>query len=373
MTKKKIIIMSGSGNTVVWFRLELIKEFLNRSYEVYVLAPDINSELKPRLDDLGAHFIYVNLSRKSLNPIGFLHSIYSIFSIIREIRPNLIFVYTFKAILVAAFASFFMRKIKLFSFITGRGHIFESDTGFKKVIKFISVRALRLAANFNETFIFQNPDDKMLFENEKIISNHRSAMVSGSGVNLDLFQPTPLPETPVFLCIARLLKSKGLIEYAESAKLVRMEMPNARFILYGYADQHEDSIDELEVRDSWFKKYGIEYRGYTNDPAHAISECSTFVLLSYQEGTPRVVLEAMAMGRPIITTDAPGCRETVINGFNGFQVPVKNSVKASQKMLNIVRDDLTNEYGLNSRNLCKQKFDVHSVNADLLKIMNVSP
>ena len=373
MTKKKIIIMSGSGNTVAWFRLELIKEFLDRSYEVYVLAPDINSDLKPRLEDLGAHFIFINLSRKSLNPIGLLHSIYSIFSIIRKIRPNLIFVYTFKAILVASFASFFFRNIKIFSFITGRGHIFESNTNLKKVIKFISVRALRLAANFNETLIFQNPDDQMLFEYEKIISNNRSAMVSGSGVNLDLFQPTILPDSPVFLCIARLLKSKGLVEYAESARLVREQIPNARFILYGYADQHEDSINEIEIRDSWLEKYGVEYRGYTNDPAHAISECSIFVLLSYQEGTPRVVLEAMAMGRPIITTDAPGCRETVINGFNGFQVPIKNSVQASQKMLNLIREDLTKEYGLNSRNLCKQKFDVHAVNADLLKIMNVSP
>ena len=368
---KKIILLSGSGDTVAWFRLDFLNEFLLRSYKVYVLAPDIRDDLKPELINMGIEFIQIKLERKGFNVLNLISSVFELASLFKEIQPNIIFSYTHKAILSGSLAAKISGFSNTFSMVTGTGHIFDNQTKKEKVIKFIGSLALRIALSFNKLVFFQNPDDQALFLKNNIVLSQKTKLVNGSGVNLDKFSVSPLPSEPVFLCMARLIKSKGLEEFAQAAKRVKKLYPEARFILYGYPDDHSDSIDENEIISNWLNDFGVEYFGYAENPIDAIKKCSVFVLLSYKEGTPRVVLEAMAMGRPIITTDAPGCRETVKNGVNGFLVPRFDDLEAANAMTKLLSAELREEMGKESRKFCELKFNVHEVNNALLSDMGV--
>jgi glycosyltransferase involved in cell wall biosynthesis len=180
-----------------------------------------------------------------------------------------------------------------------------------------------------------------------------------------------LPKAPVFLSIARLLHSKGLEEYAEAAMRVRKSFPGARFLLAGMLDTGPDAIDRA-VLDRWIAG-GIEYLGHLDDVRPAIADSSVFVLPSWREGTPRTVLEAMSMGRPIITTDAPGCRETTRTGENGFLVPVRDSENLARAMLALAIDEHRREaMGAASRAIAESKYSVTSVNRDLLEKLGFS-
>ena len=368
---KKIILLSGSGDTVAWFRLDFLNEFLLRSYKVYVLAPDIREDLKPELINMGIEFIEIKLERKGFSLLNLISSVIELIRLFKEIQPNIIFSYTHKAILSGSLAAKISGLSNTFSMVTGTGHIFDHQTKKEKVIKLIGSLALRIALRFNKLVFFQNPDDQALFLKNNIVLSQKTKLVNGSGVNLDKFSVSPLPSQPIFLCMARLIKSKGLEEFARAAKRVKKLYPEARFILYGYPDDHPDSIDENEIISNWLNDFGVEYFGYAENPIDAIKECSVFVLLSYKEGTPRVVLEAMAMGRPIITTDAPGCRETVKNGVNGFLVPRFDDVKAANAMTKLLSAELRNEMGQESRKFCQLKFNVLDVNNTLLSDMGV--
>ena len=369
--KKKIILLSGSGDTVAWFRLDFLNEFLQKSYKVYVLAPGIRDDLKPELINMGIEFIEIKLERKGFSLLNLISSVFELISLFKEIQPNIIFSYTHKAILSGSLAAKISGFSNTFSMVTGTGHVFDNQTKKEKLIKFIGSLALRIALRFNKLVFFQNPDDQALFLKNNIVPSQKTKLVNGSGVNLDKFSVSPLPSEPVFLCMARLIKSKGLEEFARAAKRVKKLYPEARFILYGYPDEHPDSIDENEIISNWFYDFGVEYFGYSENPTNAIKECSVFVLLSYKEGTPRVVLEAMAMGRPIITTDAPGCRETVKNEVNGFLVPIFDDIEAANAMTKLLSAELRKEMGQESRQFCQEKFNVVDVNNTLLSDMGV--
>lgn len=371
INKKTMVLLSGSGDTVVWFRLEFLDKFLDQSFKVYVLVPDIRPELKKELDNRGIDLIFIKLERKGFNIINLFQSIVELIKIFRKIKPDIIFSYTHKAILSGSLAAKFSGFSNTYSLITGTGHLFDNKTHKEKLIKFLGSGLLRLGLKFNKIVFFQNPDDKKLFIENKIINSNKSRIVNGSGVNLNKFNTEPLPSSPIFMTMARLIKSKGLIEYAKSAREVKKTHPDARFLLYGYPDDHPDSIDENEIINNWHREYGVEYCGYADDPKAAIISCSVFVLLSYKEGTPRVNLEAMAMGRPIITTDAPGCRETVLDAVNGFLVPKYDYIETSTVMKKLIDGNLRSKMGKESRAFCESKFNVIDVNNKLLKLMNV--
>tara|TARA_B110000003_G_scaffold236118_1_gene240636 strand:- start:48 stop:1169 length:1122 start_codon:yes stop_codon:yes gene_type:complete len=371
MIKKKIVLLSGSGDTVAWFRLDFLNEFILRSYKVYVLAPDIRDDLKPELVSMGIEFIEIKLERKGFSLPNLVLSVNELSKLFQDIQPDIIFSYTHKAILSGSLAAKICGLPNTFSLITGTGHIFDNHTTKQRLIKYIGSLALKLALNFNKLVFFQNPDDKDLFVRNNIVKPHQAKLVNGSGVNLEKFLFSPLPSEPIFLCMARLIKSKGLMEYAKAAKEIKKFNPNARFLLYGYPDDHPDSINERDIADNWLDKYGIEYYGYASNPIEVINKCSIFVLLSYKEGTPRVVLEAMAMGRPIITTDTPGCRETVQNEVNGFLVPPYTHLEAAEAMKKLLCEDMRSKMGVKSREYCAKKFNVVDVNRILLSEMGV--
>src|SRR6185369_10911720 len=199
-----------------------------------------------------------------------------------------------------------------------------------------------------------------------------SFVVNGSGIDVDSFAVAPLPPGPQrFLLIARLLGDKGVREYAQAARRVRSLHPAVRFVLVGWIDENPDAIRQSEL-DVWVADGTVEYLGRLSDVRDAIAACTVYVLPSYREGTPRTVLEAMAMGRAVITTDAPGCRETVIDGQNGFLVPVKSVVALAEAMLKFIDDpSLAPQMGAHSRQVAEEKYDVHKVNALMLNKMGI--
>ena len=226
---------------------------------------------------------------------------------------------------------------------------------------------------------FQNPDDLNLFKQLKLISPATpTAVVNGSGVDVSEYDVAPLPiseddNTPElrFLLIARLLGDKGVREYAQAAKRIKAKYHQTQFDLVGWIDDNPDSIDQQEL-DNWIKDGTINFWGKLSDVKPAIAASAIYVLPSYREGTPRTVLEAMAMGRPVITTDAPGCRETVTDEVNGFLVPVKSVDGLTEAMKKFITDPgLINTMGKASRKIAEEKFDVHAVNNFMLKEMGL--
>lgn len=221
-------------------------------------------------------------------------------------------------------------------------------------------------------FFFQNPDDEALFRKLNLLPRAvPSCVVNGSGVDTSEYQLAPLPEQPRFLLIGRLLGDKGVREYAQAAAVVKAKYPSARFQMVGWIDDNPDAISQKEL-DDWIESGTLEFLGKLADVRPAIAECGVYVLPSYREGTPRTVLEAMAMGRAIITTDAPGCRETVIEGENGYLVPVQDSEALANAMLRCIEhpDDVA-AMGAVSRQIAENKYDVHKVNQVMLKEMGI--
>lgn len=224
----------------------------------------------------------------------------------------------------------------------------------------------RRATNHNRRVIFQNPDDRDDFIAAGCLAEaQKAALVNGSGVDISYFQSTSLPEAPVFLLIARLLWSKGIREYVGAALKVREQVPHARFQLAGFLDEGPDAVTDAELG-GWIKA-GIEYLGPLEDIRPAMAGASVYVLPSYREGTPRTVLEAMAMGRPVITTDAPGCRETVRNGVNGLLVPTRDVDSLAAAMTILAEDSaVRSAMGAEARRIAEEKYAADAVAMSVL-------
>lgn len=214
-------------------------------------------------------------------------------------------------------------------------------------------------------------DDKSEFINNGLLGKEKAVIINGSGVNLEKFKPVKLPQENTFLFIGRLIKDKGIMEYLEACKIVKTKYYDVRCLLVGPYDSNPSALKPEELK-PYIDGEIIEYFGEKKDVRPFIAQCSTYVLPSYHEGTPKTVLEAMAMGRPIITTDAPGCRETVIDGLNGFLVPVKDSEKLARKMIWMIEHkEEVEKMGQESRKICEEKFDVNKVNEVILKTMGL--
>ena len=307
------------------------------------------------------------------NPLLLVRSIFLISKLIHKINPSHIISYTLIATIIGSLASFFARQNNYSSMVTGRGIIFTANNLKQRLRKTIIIFALRVLYPLNKFVLFQNRDDAKLFNDLKIISSEKSFIVSGgSGVNTDYFLPTPFPSSLVFLTIGRLLKHKGLYEFAYASKKLKMIFPNTKFLIAGVEDSSPDRIKLEEIKDDWPITFGTEYIGSFEDIREAISMCSVFVLLSHHEGIPRTSLEAMSMGRPILTTDAPGCRETVVNNQNGFLVEPRNHHSAFEAMKKFVENNHIKKMGMKSREICRAKFDVKKVNDRILDILQIT-
>jgi glycosyltransferase involved in cell wall biosynthesis len=247
--------------------------------------------------------------------------------------------------------------------VTGLGFAFTEGGGLKRHVSRIAAsRLYRRAFRLAKAIIFQNPDDRDEFVRRGLVPQGAPVtIVNGSGIDLERFEPAPLTAEPRFLMISRLLGDKGVREYGAAAARLKARHPQASFRLVGYFDRSPDAIREEELAD--YRRGGVEFLGKLDDVRPAIAEANIYVLPSYREGTPRSVLEALAMGRPVVTTDAPGCRETVEDGVNGFLVPPREAgpLEAAMERF-ILEPELIATMGGRSRALAERKFDVRAVN-----------
>lgn len=378
----KFLIISSFLPSILNFRGKLLEAMESQGLEIHIFAPDIKdfSVEKERLESLG-YFVYdIPMQRTGTNPTADFKALVVMYKLIKQIKPNYVLAYTIKPVIYGTLAAWMAKVPKRFALITGLGYAFQNvEQGSKRsLFQKIVHNLYKYALSHTHKVFFQNPDDLKLFQDLKLINRKLPAVVvNGSGVNVSDFNVLPLPidqkqQTKIsFLLIARLLGDKGVREYAAAAKIIKTKYPHVEFNLVGWIDNNPSAITQTEL-DNWVDDGHLKYWGKLSDVRPAIAQSSIYVLPSYREGTPRTVLEAMAMGRPIITTDAPGCRETVINGDNGFLVEVKSVdslVHAMQKFIHY--PDLIVKMGKRSRQIALDKYDVHQVNKHMMKEMGL--
>lgn len=373
---KRILIVAGLHSSLINFRGSLIKALCDAGMEVHAAAPRLTSNpmVMEKLNKWGVTCHDIYLQRAGINPATDIFGLLNLFHLIRVIRPDTFLGYTIKPVIYGTIATWLANVPNRFTLITGLGYAFTGESvGSRKFIQMIAKKLYALALSKSKLVFFQNPDDQALFKQLNILKpSIPSFVVNGSGVNISEYEPAPLPAQPRFLLIARLLGDKGVREYAQAAKQIKNSHPEVSFDLVGWIDENPDAIKQQEL-DAWVQEGIINYLGKLTDVRPAISTCSVYVLPSYREGTPRTVLEAMAMGRPIITTDAPGCKETVIHKKNGYLVPVKSVdslVVAMEAFIN--NPELVNTMGKKSREMAEEKYDVNKVNAVMLREMGIA-
>jgi glycosyltransferase involved in cell wall biosynthesis len=369
MTAKKLMIFGSYAPSLVTFRGDFIAAAVASGHEVLAVAPNIDGWTSDEIRRLGASTAELRVENQSLNPLGIITAVRDLRRLIREHRPDVLLAYTIKPVVTGALAGSLEGVPRIVSVITGAGYAFTGGRELKRCISRLAANALyRMAFGRSDAIVFQNGDDEALFRRLGIVNSRQNVRrINGSGVNLSRFAIAPQPEAIGFLMIARLLKDKGVREYAAAARQLKKVHPEVAVRLAGYIDPSPDSITPVQVQE--MIDGGIEFLGRLDDVRPAIANCSVYVLPSYREGTPRSVLEAMAMGRAIVTTDAPGCRETVVDGRNGFLVPARDWRGLHEAMSRFAEDPaLAAEMGAESRKIAVDKYDVNRVNADLLEI-----
>jgi glycosyltransferase involved in cell wall biosynthesis len=368
------LLVAGFAESVVTFRGELIASIQSCGLIVHVAAPGLGAGDANRkaLEARGVVVHDIALRRTGVNPFGDLVLIWQLFRLMRRIRPEAVMGYTVKPVIYGALAAWVAGVPRRFALVTGLGYAFTGER--KGLLTRLIQRLYAFALSRVTKVFFQNPDDLALFRQRGVLSLCVPAVVvNGSGVNVAAFPVQLLPGgLPRFLMIGRLLGDKGVREFVQAARMVRDVHPGVQFQLAGWIDENPDAIEKSEL-ETWVSTGAIEFLGRLQDVLPAIAACTVYVLPSYREGTPRTVLEAMAAGRPIITTDAPGCRETVVDGDNGFLVPVKSIDALVAAMLRFVHDaSLAPRMGDRSRQIAMEKYDVHKVNAVMLSEMGIA-
>jgi glycosyltransferase involved in cell wall biosynthesis len=348
---------------------------LSKKVSVHVALPDIDSSssVYKQLDSKGVISHKIPLSRTGINPFNDLLLLYSVWQLIKRIKPHVILSYTVKPVIYGSLAGRLSSVPHIYALITGLGYAFtDGESSVRKILRFVIHKLYSISLSCVNKVFFQNSDDEKLFIDLGIIRHDKaSCVVNGSGVDLTRFEPVDIPETIRFLMIARLLGDKGVREYVEAARRVKKKYSDIEFVLVGWFDEKPDSITQSEL-DDWVDEGLLLFLGKLDDVRVAIANCSVYVLPSYREGTPRTVLEAMAMGRAIITTDAPGCRETVIDGENGFLVPVKSVDDLEKSILKFIKQpSLAVSMGKRSREIAEVKYDVKKVNDIMLQEMGI--
>jgi len=365
----KILVFAGFSKSLIHFRKELLERMIRNGHEVIAVGPEDN--YKTEIENIGVKFIQLKFNRLAVNPLLDLKLIYQLSKLMKSEKPDVFFGYTIKPVIYGTIAARLSGVKRRYSMVTGIGSLFISSNKKTGILKSIAKKLYKLGFIFNEKVFFQNNDDIEEFVKMKLIPNEKCILVNGSGVNLDQYTASPLPNKNIFLFVGSVMGDKGIREYIEAANLVKLENSDAEFWIVGPMDNRISGISEKEM-DDYVNSGLINYFGAVDNVKNYLDKCRYFVLPSYREGTPRSVLEAMAKGRPIITTDAPGCRETVINNVNGFLVPIKDYKVLSEKMLWMMKNPVKVEkMSKESLSLVKEKYEVQKINRQMLKVMGL--
>jgi len=322
--------------------------------------------------------VYKNfpLHRTGLNPLRDLQTLCALYKLCRREKPDVLLCCNAKPIVYGSLAAKLAGVPRICSLVTGLGFGAARNSENAGLAVKITRALYKWALSLNSTVIFQNQDDcDEMVHSGLVAPTAETGIVNGSGVDIEKFQPVPFPPgATTFLIISRLLREKGVGEFAAAARLVKMKYPETQFELVGPVDhEHRDAISEEEVH-TWEQEGFLTWHGSTSDVRPFIEQSTVYVLPSYHEGTPRTVLEAMAMGRPIITTDTSGCRQTVVDGENGFLVPVQDVEMLAAAMERFLdHPELIPIMGEKSRVMAVEKYDARKVGKAMAQLMRLAP
>ncbi|HWJ88939.1 MAG TPA: glycosyltransferase family 4 protein [Pelagibacterium sp.] len=371
---KRFALIGNQAFSLLNFRGPLLAELVERGHTAFALAPDFDDETQRQFARIGVETADFSLSRTGLNPVRDMVDLAGLVKVLRPLRLDCVLSFAIKPVIYGTLAARLAGIPRRHALIAGLGYAFaDNSNSLKQRSIHLAAKSLyRLALAQTEKVFMQNPDDAEDFVRMGLVSPNKIVPVNGTGVDLSVWTPAPPVTTPVtFVLAARLLEEKGIFQFVEAARRIKSESPETRFILLGGLDTNPNGIARSQVQ-SWVDEGLVEWPGHV--PVRDwLAQASVFVLPSYyREGVPRSIQEAMAMGRPIITTDAPGCRETVIDGKNGLLIPPRDIdalVKAMRAFID--QPELIVSMGQASRAYVEEKFDIRQVNATMISAMGL--
>jgi glycosyltransferase involved in cell wall biosynthesis len=369
----RIAMIGGFAPAIVLFRGPLLREMVARGHEVTALAADGNNQVRADLAALGVDFRELRLERTGLSAWRDAGAVWQLAHALRELGPDALFAYTLKPILHASLASCLSAIPIRYAMVTGLGYSFLGQEHLARRALAQGVTALlRLGLRRYQGVFVQNPDDERDLRTRGALPRDLPVhVVRGSGVDVDHYAPCPLPDEVRFLFIGRLLREKGIHDFVAAARLVRAQHPRTRFTVVGAVDSNPASASQDELA-QWQREGVIDYVGEVRDVRPQVAAASVLVLPSYREGTPRAVLEAMSMGRAILTTDVPGCRHTIVDGEHGLLVPARDPAALAAAMTTLLADpEKVRTMGERGRQRVLELYDARQVAAQMLGVMGL--
>lgn len=367
------IVIAGEAWTMGQFRGDLIRALVAAGHRVTALTGPAPGDQAERIRGFGATFTTFPVQRNQLTPAADLRTLLALRRAFAALAPDVVLAYTAKAVIWSGLALRHHRAPRFVALINGLGFTFQGEGPLRRSLTALTSALYRFSLRRAAAVVFQNPNNLDTFVRRGIVEPSKCRVVNGSGVNLEYYREAPLPDGPPrFVMTSRLLREKGLREFAAAARDIRARCPEATFDLLGREERSLDAVPLEEVRE-WEREGILQYHGTHADVRPFLAASHICVLPSYHEGLPRSILEAMGIGRPILTTDVPGCRETVVPGSNGFLVPKGDAQALAERMLWFLdhRDHWAG-MGRASRQLAEARFDVKKINADMFAVLGLA-
>lgn len=364
----RVVFIASKTSSLLNFRGQLMKDIMAKGHKVIAIVSD--NKCEDDLKKMGVELVTVQLKRTSISPMNNFLYLRKLKKILKSIKPDKVFSYTIKPVIFGSIAAHIAGVSEIYSLVCGLGQVYSVNNFKTRIVRSICNKAYKLAFKYNQKVIFQNQDDINEFVQKHLIEKNKTALVDGSGVDLRIFKKNKLPQNHSFIMVSRIIKEKGVVEYLEAAKIVKAKYPGCSFTFIGAFDEsyEKDYKEFLKVID----KNVVNYIPETNQVANFISKHDIFVLPTYyREGIPKTLLEATAMGRPIITTKTPGCKHTVKESVNGYFVKTKDVQDLATKMELMINEPNLQQMGEESYKLCVKKFDIKIINKKMLEILNI--
>ena len=361
---KKVLLLCVASQTVINFRVGLIKVLQEHGCAVSVVAFD--DAYKQEIIDLGVDFYCLNEKNRSLNIIKFFALKNKYKAIIQKLQPNLVFTFMLKPNTFGVLAAKSAGITNIYSMVEGIGDVFIHNSFKWKLVRFVVCCLYKRAFKKVRKVFFLNNDDKQEFLERKLVRGEQSEVIHGIGVDLEKFAFKPIKNERSFLMIARMLETKGIYEYCKCARIVKQQYPDAVFNYLGA----EGAVALNDIQE-YIADGSINYLGTTKDVRPYLEDCSVFVLLShYREGLPMSIMEAEATGRAIFTSDNVGCRDTVVNGYNGFLVTKKDYQGLADKCVWAIENpEQVSRMGTNARLFAEKEFNADKINQRIYEVV----
>lgn len=367
----KILYVANFDGFFISHRLPLAIEARKRGHEVIILCE--NTGKADIIIEEGFQYIELPVKReKKINILEEVKYLFFLYRNYKKIGPDIIHHISIKPVFYGSLVTKFLRhKISVVNAFSGMGYLFTASR--KRFSEFFLIPLFRfIFKQENLKIILQNKDDYDFFIKKKIVNSSKLEIIKGSGVDLNVFSfrsVPPVREGLKILFPARMLRDKGVMEFYQAASEIKKDYPLVQFVLCGDIDKANPSSLTMEQLEQWNEEGIVSWVGFQKDMAEVLERHHVVVLPSYREGLPKSLIEACAIGRPIITTDTNGCRECVVQNFNGMLIPVKDSLKLAEAIRTLIRTPmLLSKFGANSRQLAEKEFDINDV---LIKTMMI--